>query len=486
MDDVSACSSASSSDGGTSSSGAETPAPDYQRCIRWTSATFNVLCGFTMGYDLSVVSVLLNRIVADMALCGGDSIEEAREASCSRKQAVMSMHAAGAMCGRLFLTWVADKFGRRAALMTVDVIIVVSLAVQSLASNSDVFLTGRFLMGLGLGCSFVVGPVYLCEIAPPSRRGMFTTLNEVAVCAGYLMGLQVTTVLKLDHVSWRLALVLSGVPVLLQFLFLPFLPESPRWLAIQGNAAGFEQSAHALGLTQSEIDGLRFQVKQEAARSAIEGGRGLKKMLYAQRKAWRCHARTFFVVFSYNIFVTGSSIYAMQAYTLDILRHIGVTEPAKWQPFVGWMKLGGALVAVTGADMSCMGRRRLSTTGAAACCLCQLVIAMRFANIGALPVVGSALAFLLFIFAWNAGYGGLQMLVSAELLPNEVRSIWQGQILFMTGILEFLIYQWFLNLLQASGVVAFLLFGFINLFAATFAALCLPEVMGQSLEEAST
>mmetsp|Transcript_13965 Transcript_13965/g.27588 ORF Transcript_13965/g.27588 Transcript_13965/m.27588 type:complete len:498 (-) Transcript_13965:120-1613(-) len=470
---------------GTSSSEEEMELSSYQRFVRWTSAIYNVLCGLTNGYDVSVVSILLNRIVADLAMCGDGSIQDAREAACPNKQAVMSMVAAGATCGRLLLTWTADRFGRRIALVIVDVIIISALAVQCLASNSVVFLIGRFLFGVGVGCAFVTSTVYLCEIAPPSQRGMFTALNELAVCVGYMLGLHVNTLLKLDHVSWRVAVAISAVPVVVQLLFLPFLPESPRWLAIQGSSAGFEQSAHAFGLSQSEIDDLQLWVKQEAERSATEGSRGRKNMLDAQRKAWHSHARAFCVVLGFNIFNTGSGIYAMQAYAPDILRHLGITEPANWQPLVGWMKTAGALVTVMGADILCVGRRRLSMAGATGCCLCMLLLALSMIIPGAVPVVATALAYLVFMFAWNAGYGGLQFVVGLELLPSEVRSIWQGQILFLTGILEIAIYQCFLSALQADGVGTFLFFSFINLLGVVFAALYVPDVTGQSLEEVS-
>mmetsp|Transcript_71977 Transcript_71977/g.139087 ORF Transcript_71977/g.139087 Transcript_71977/m.139087 type:complete len:505 (-) Transcript_71977:121-1635(-) len=477
--------SSASSSCGTSSSEEDIEICNYQHFVRWAGAIFNVLCGLANGYDLSVVATMLNLIVADIALCGSRSLQDAREAVCPNKQAVMSMVAAGATCGRLFLTWIADRFGRRAALMVVDVIIISALAVQCLASNSVVFLIGRFLFGVGVGCAFVTSTVYLCEIAPPSQRGMFTALNELAVCVGFMMGLHVTTLLELDHVSWRVAVAISAVPVVVQLLFLPFLPESPRWLAIQGSSAGFEQSAHAFGLSQSEIDDLQLWVKQEAERSATEGSRGRKNMLDAQRKAWHSHARAFCVVLGFNIFNTGSGIYAMQAYAPDILRHLGITEPANWQPLVGWMKTAGALVTVMGADILCVGRRRLSMAGATGCCLCMLLLALSMIIPGAVPVVATALAYLVFMFAWNAGYGGLQFVVGLELLPSEVRSIWQGQILFLTGILEIAIYQCFLSALQADGVGTFLFFSFINLLGVVFAALYVPDVTGQSLEEVS-
>jgi len=460
-------------------------ATNHLNVVRKTAVLFNVLCGVTNGYDISVAAVMLNNIASDFGFCGGGTIEDLQKADCFEKQAVLSMVAAGQVCGKLFLSWVADRFGRRLALAVVDILLLSGVALQCVASCNLVFFLGRFMSGLGLGFAFVVEPSYVCEIAPPSLRGTFIVLNEFAVCAGYLLGLHITTAMKLRHVPWRTAVILCACPPLLQLLVLPFLPESPRWLAIQGDSAGFKQSASALGLTQNEIDVLNLQIQHEVSRKAPEGSRGLWQSLDTHFKAWGTHSRAIFISMGFVSFTTASGIYGMQAYAPAVLRLCGVNEPAKWQPLVGWMKLGGAFVAVVGSDASCLGRRRLSVACAIGCCLCQLLIALHVSAAGTVSVMASSLAFFLFIFFWNAGYGGLQFVVTMELLPNEVRSTWAGQIYAWCGILDVLIYQFFLSLINASGTATFLVFGFINLSSAMFAACFLPELRGRSLEEAS-
>jgi len=476
------CSSAPSADSTTSSSeDTAVQTPNKEHCVRWLIVLFNVLCGSTVGYDLSVASVVLNKIVADFALCGGHSIQEAQGASCAAKQAVMSMCTAGNLCGKLFLPWIADRFGRRIALFCADIMIISAVGMQCLTSNPQMFILARFFLGLSLGFATVVESSYVCEVAPPSRRGAFTVLNEIALCAGYLLGLQVTSMVTLHHASWRFAVALSAIPALFQLLLLPTLPESPRWLAVQGYSDRFERSAQILGLTQGEVNSLRNKIQHEAHKR----DHGMKQLLDAQRSAWQNHSRAFFIALGFSGFSVGSSIFSMQAYARDILRLCGVDNPTEWQPFVGYVKLGGAIVAMAGVDTPCLGRRRLATAGAIGCCLCQVVIAAHLSMPEVLPVVASVMAFLTFVLLWNVGYGGLGLTIPFEVVPNDVRSVWVGQIFAIAGIIDVFLTQYYLSLLQASGAGTFLFFAVVNLAASMFAAFVLPDVGNQSLEDVS-
>jgi len=466
----------------SSSEDAGTPPPRGRYCVRWLVALFSVLCGFTVGYDGSVAAVVLNKMVAEFALCGRHSIQETREASCPAKQAVMSMFTAGLLCGRLFLPWIADKFGRRPALVCADIMVIGAVGMQALANNSALFILGRFSLGLGLGFATVVESSYICEIAPPAQRGTLTVLNEVALCAGYLVGLQLTSILTLNHVSWRVAVALSAIPALVQLLMLPQLPESPRWLAVQGDSDGLEQSAKAIGLSEVEVNSLRKKVEQEAGKHC----HGVTSLLKAQRSAWKSHSQAFFIALGFAAFSVLSSAFAMQAYARDVLRLLGVNDPSEWQPLVGFAKLAGAVLAMSGADSPCVGRRRLATVGALGCCLCQMLIAVRLSMYQTLPVAAGVVAFLTSILTWNAGYGGLALTIPFEIVPNDVRSVWVGQIFATTGIIDVLLTQNYLSLLQANAAATFFFFAAVNLAAATFAAFVLPEAGKQSLEETSS
>ena len=118
----------------------------------------------------------------------------------------------------------------------------------------------------------------------------------------------------------------------------------------------------------------------------------------------------------------------MQSYAYDILIVSGFSNPRNLLPLIGWMKLGGALVAMVLADTPCAGRRRLAMCGGLVCCACHTTLAVHLSSPGFLPKGFVCASFFCFIFFWNAGYGGIQFAATLEMLPNEVRSLWGGNL----------------------------------------------------------
>mmetsp|Transcript_119557 Transcript_119557/g.217253 ORF Transcript_119557/g.217253 Transcript_119557/m.217253 type:complete len:613 (+) Transcript_119557:57-1895(+) len=477
-----------------SASGAEADSEEptaRQQKVRAACLFFNVLCGFTNGYDICVTSVVLHEIVREFALCGEHENAGSEVMNCARKQAVFSFASAGSLCAKFCLPWLADRFGRRCAMAIVDSLIIISVALQFLARSATVLLLGRVVLGMGMGFAFIVEPLYVTEIAPPSRRGQFVVMNEVAVCFGCLLGLQLAALLVDGRPeAWRTAVAIGGIPAVVQLLFIFALPESPRWLAVRGDLPGLEVACRRLGISRTEVECLQDQAMQAMMRpdddSKVDGHRGyknLKRACLRQHMACDKHGTSFILALCFTFFVTASGNLAMQAYVRDILLSCGVEQPLQLLPLVGWMKLAGALVAMVGADAECLGRRRLAIVGGVCCTLCDVVLAVRHQAPDLVPPAVSAIMLFFFIFSWNAGFGGVQFAVTMEMLPNEMRSIWAGQIFGIVGFAEILIYQLFETLLYSSGVVTFSVFTAVNACGVLFAICFLPDMRGQSLEE---
>lgn len=91
-------------------------------------------------------------------------------------------------------------------------------------------------MGVGIG-SLVV-PLYIAELAPSVYRGRLVVISTLAITIGqlvaYALGLLLSPpFLTQDH-SWRWMLGLGAVPAVLQAGLMFFMPETPRWLLMQG------------------------------------------------------------------------------------------------------------------------------------------------------------------------------------------------------------------------------------------------------------
>ncbi len=89
----------------------------------------------------------------------------------------------GAMCAGA----IGQRIGSRATLRIMAVLYVLSALGCALAWSWPVFLIARFLGGLGIGGSSVLGPVYIAELAPPNYRGRLVGLFQINIVVGILL-----------------------------------------------------------------------------------------------------------------------------------------------------------------------------------------------------------------------------------------------------------------------------------------------------------
>jgi len=147
----------------------------------------------------------------------------------------------GAIFGAPLLGWCADRWGRRNTLVAV-------LAWVALTSLAAAFSPGllwlglaRGMAGLALGAYPPLMFAYLTDILPPSRRGLLIFLTVAAGALGPPAGIFFVRALSPDGwagiEAWRWAFVAGALGGAGVALALRRLPESPRWLAVQGRAA---------------------------------------------------------------------------------------------------------------------------------------------------------------------------------------------------------------------------------------------------------
>lgn len=96
------------------------------------------------------------------------------------------------------------------------------------------FYVGRLIAGMGVGIMSMVCPTYASEIAPKEIRGKITGLFQIVVVTGVAVSFWINygvTFMPDTAMQWRVPIGFQIVPVGLMMLLLPFLKESPRWLA---------------------------------------------------------------------------------------------------------------------------------------------------------------------------------------------------------------------------------------------------------------
>ncbi|CAL9064633.1 unnamed protein product [Musa banksii] len=141
-----------------------------------------------------------------------------------------------ALVGSLTAGRLSDWIGRRYTIVVASIIFFVGAVLMGLGLNYGMLFSGRCIAGVGVGYALMVAPVYSAEISSPSSRGFLTSLPEICISAGILLGYVSNYFLR--HLplkyGWRLMLGVAAVPSVMLAVGILAMPESPRWLVMQG------------------------------------------------------------------------------------------------------------------------------------------------------------------------------------------------------------------------------------------------------------
>lgn len=144
---------------------------------------------------------------------------------------------ASAAVGALISGRVGDMMGRKKCVRIGAFIYFFSAFIQMFAPGFATFVAGRTIQGLGVGFLSMTVPIIQTEIAAPHRRGLMVGIEYTSLIAGYMLSCWVDYgfhFLLPNHMSWQgpfiIQIVLSFILLSMSF----FLPETPRWLAMNG------------------------------------------------------------------------------------------------------------------------------------------------------------------------------------------------------------------------------------------------------------
>ena len=192
------------------------------------------LGGFLMGFDASVISGVVGFIETEFALT---RIQLGWAVASLTLTATLAMMLAGP---------ISDRVGRRPVLRAAAVLFAVSAIWSALAPDFTSLVIARMIGGFGVGAALIIAPMYIAEIAHPAKRGRMVSFNQLNIVLGisiaffsnYLIlrlgnsGTAWASSLGFDESAWRWMLGVETLPAVVYFLALFFVPESPRWLAM--------------------------------------------------------------------------------------------------------------------------------------------------------------------------------------------------------------------------------------------------------------
>ena len=200
-----------------------------RRLLFWSLTSS--LAGFLFGFDTVVIS-------------GAEkTIQSLWKLSDELHGTAMAAALWGTVVGSLLGGRPADRFGRRATLLWIGVLYLISAVWSGLATDVYQLIAARFIGGLGIGVCTVAAPMYISEIAPPRYRGRLTGMFQFNIVFGILVAFLSNALLaRIGEDAWRWMLGAVAVPAMIYSLLCLTIPESPRWLIAskRDRAAGLD------------------------------------------------------------------------------------------------------------------------------------------------------------------------------------------------------------------------------------------------------
>ena len=336
-------------------------------------------------------------------------------------------------------------------------------------------IVSRFIIGLSIGTSSYIVPLFISEIAPAKRRGRLVLFNLIAITGGESIAFFVDYLLVPTH-SWRLMFATGIVPALLLLIGMLFCPATPRWLMLKGRdkeAKATLQKIRNTHLVDTEFD-------------AIKQGLDAKLMRFKEifSKPLRPVLMIGLVMGILQQFV---GINTVMYYGPVIFKHAGFDsgQTALLATFVmGMVNFLGSIWGVLLVDR--IGRRPPLIIGTLLAFLSLGFIGLLFSLRlqGGVAHAAMLVLMVIYIAGYSISLGSLFWLMIAEIYPLKAR----GQAMsFVTGIqwaANFLVAVTFLSILHSFGPAdTFWLYGLMCLIACLFVSLKVPETKGVSLEQ---
>lgn len=138
----------------------------------------------------------------------------------------------GAVIGAITSGKLSDYLGRKNMIIINAIIFAIGAAGCTYTNSIGLLIVMRIVIGIAIGITSYVVPMYIAEISPARHRGSLVTLNQLMITIGILVSYITDYWLSNDSdtESWRWMFLVGLFPAIVLLIGMFFLPETPRWL----------------------------------------------------------------------------------------------------------------------------------------------------------------------------------------------------------------------------------------------------------------
>ena len=493
------------------------------------------LGGFLFGFDAGIISGVMSYAGPEFNL---NDIQSGW---------VVSSPSFAAMIAMIFSGRLSDIVGRKKILVVVAFLYAVSALLSAYAISYEMLYIARMIGGLAFGAALVLAPTYIAEISTAENRGKLVSIQQLNIVLGFFAAFLSNYYFNKYNTSgdsfftdenvWRWMLGVELIPAVLYFIFLFFIPKSPRWLFTKNRN---EEAKKVLVSVYGEV---KATEEVDTILSSLEGT-VLKAVEKVKLKDLFKPALRFVLIFGLVVGVLQqiTGINAVYFYATSIFKQTGIGTDAA---FASGVLLSSITVVFTFVAMYLidrMGRRPLLLVGTAGIAISLLLCAygfkqatyqltsesiteLKFEGANKLSIyvdkvynndvdfkndMKSALGnqvyskndgdiletatiinatlvligVLGFIACFAFSLGPVMWVLLSELFPNKYRGFAIGVIAFVNSFISWvvqLIFPWELS--NLGNALTFFIFGAIACIGFFVMIKILPETKGKSLEQ---
>ncbi|WP_419805442.1 sugar porter family MFS transporter [Terriglobus sp.] len=380
----------------------------------------------------------------------------------------------GTVAGALGAGSLGARMGGRNALRVMAALYVISALGCALALNWPMLMIFRFIGGVGIGGSSVLGPVYIAELAPAAWRGRlvgtFQTMIVIGILIAYVSNWYIDR-LGLGAREWQYQLGIAVFPAIAFLVLLYTVPQSSRFLITQNSLGDALTVLRQMGAInpEGELEDIRRSIHAES----VEKNEPLFQSKYRI---------PIFLAISIGMFNQLSGINAILYYTNSIFTSAGLDRLSGFSQsiYIGLANLVGTVLGMLLIDK--LGRKTLLLLGAVGTCISLSCVGLIYsthshANLLVWCLVG-------FIGFFAISQGAVIWVYLSEVFPTRVRN--KGQSLGATT-------HWIMNAIIAalfpiaavklSRAVPFYFFAAMMVVQFIVVLAMYPETKGKTLEQ---